>query len=322
MATFTVVIPFYQKEPGILDRALNSVFDQTYQDFDIVIVDDQSPLPAKEALSTLDDERRARITVIGQPNAGPGGARNTGLDNVPSSTRYVAFLDSDDLWIPHHLQNAHDSMSRFGGDCYWASMQASEEFYYHFGVAKLKETETFTQLSDAPLVIEVPELAGVMLKNWSFLHLSCMVIGRSIFEKVRFDAALRLAAEDVLFFCDCIMAAKRTLLCDAPGAMRGKGINIFHSIDNRSPQFLRQQFNTWVALDTLEGRFARRPNDIASITSYKNTARRQALWSQVGRVRQRQAPDLGLLARWAWRDPAILRTVLQLGTDKLSRRQS
>lgn len=319
MATFTVVIPFYQKETGILGRALQSVFSQSYQDFDILIVDDESPLPAQTEIDALDETSRSRITVINQPNAGPGGARNTGLDHVSPSTSYVAFLDSDDIWTQNHLKNAEASLNRFGGDCYWASMQASDEFYYHFGVAKLLETETVITHSQTPLVIEVADLASAMLKNWSFLHLSCMVIGRNIFETVRFDPSLRLAAEDVLFFCDCILAAKRALLCDEAGAMRGTGLNIFHSIDNQSPQFLRQQFNTWVALDTLEGRFARRPTDIASITSYKNTARRQALWSQAGRVRARKAPDLGLLMRWAWRDPAILRTMVELGTGKLAR---
>lgn len=319
MATFTVVIPFYQKEAGILRRALQSVFDQSFQDFDVIVVDDESPLPADVELEPLGEEARSRITVIKQRNAGPGGARNTGLDNVPPSTRFVAFLDSDDLWLPDHLKNAHDSMTRFDGDCYWASMQASDEFYYHFGMAELEAAEGGTRLSEEPLVLELPDLASVMLKNWSFLHLSCMVIGRSIFEKIRFEPALRLAAEDVLFFCDSILNSRRSLLCDAPGAARGMGLNIFHSIDNQSPQFLRQQFNTWVALDTLETRFSRRPDDVASITSYKNTARRQALWSQAGLVRRRRAPDVALLARWAWRDPALLRTLVELGTGKLAR---
>jgi succinoglycan biosynthesis protein ExoW len=318
MATFTVVIPFYQKEPGILRRALASIFNQTYQDFDIVVVDDESPLPADIELQPLDDVQKSRITVIKQANGGPGGARNTGLDNVPTSTRFVAFLDSDDLWLPDHLKNAHESLTRFGGDCYWASMQASEEFYYHFGMAELEKTEGGTRLSEQPLVIEIPDLASVMLKNWSFLHLSCMVIGRSIFEKIRFEPSLRLAAEDVLFFCDCILAAERPLLCDEAGAKRGMGLNIFHSIDNQSPEFLRQQFNTWVALDTLETRFTRRPQDVESITSYKNTARRQALWSQAGRVRHGKAPELGLLVQWIRRDPALLRTVVELGTSKFS----
>jgi succinoglycan biosynthesis protein ExoW len=318
MATFTIIIPFYQKQAGILQRALSSIIGQTFQDFEIIIVDDESPLSPDGDLEFLTGEQRERITVIRQRNGGPGGARNTGLDHVPSSTRFVAFLDSDDIWAPEHLQNANDSLSRFEGDCYWASIHGGEEFYYHFSMAELAKSENVTPLSDAPLVIEIPDIASVMLKNWGFLHLSCMVIGRSLFENVRFDAALRLAAEDILFFCDCMLAADRVLLCDEQGALRGEGINIFHSIDNDSPQFARQQFNTWIALDTLESRFSRRPNDVASIRSYKDTARRQVLWSQVKQLKHRKLPQLGLLAEWLWRDPALLQSAVQLAVGKIS----
>ncbi len=319
MARFTVVIPYYQKQHGVLGRALASVFAQTYQDFDLVIVDDESPYPIDKELAELSQEQIDRIIVIKQANAGPGGARNTGLDNVPAGSDYVAFLDSDDMWTPDHLQNAASALKTFGGECYWASMQASDEFYYHFAISELEKNEGAARLSERPLVIELPDLASVMLRNWSFLHLSCMVIGRPLFEKIRFDPALRLAAEDVLFFCDCILASKRTLLCDDAGAMRGMGVNIFHSIDNTSPEFLRQQFNTWVALDTLEGRFARRPADVASIASYKNTARKQALWSQAGNLKRRKVPEFGLLLKWAMRDPALLRAAFELGAGKIVR---
>src|SRR5690606_33454847 len=135
---------------------------------------------------------------------------------------------------------------------------------------------------------------------------------------IRFEPSLRLAAEDVLYFCDCIFASRRPLLCDETGARRGTGLNIFHSIDNQSPQFLRQQFNTWVALDTLETRYAGRPQGVESITSYKNTARRQALWSQAGRVRRGQAPDLSFLVQWIRRDPVLVKTIVELGTSKFA----
>jgi succinoglycan biosynthesis protein ExoW len=319
MATFTVIIPFYQKQPGILLRALKSIFSQTYQDFDIIVVDDESPHPAKIELADIDPAWRERINVILQPNGGPGGARNTGLDNIPPETRFAALLDSDDIWLPDHLQNAFDSMTKFSADCYWASMEASEEFYYHFGMKQLEAQEGGTRLSEKPLIIEMPELASIMLKNWSFLHLSCMVISREVFSEIRFEPSLRLAAEDVLFFVDCILQSRRPILCDEPGAARGTGLNIFHSIDNRSPEFLRQQFNTWVALDTLEQRFKARPSDVASIAQYKNTARRQALWSQAGRVKRKQSPDFGLLARWVMRDPAIIGAAFSLGAGKLGR---
>ncbi|MDX0434006.1 glycosyltransferase family 2 protein [Sinorhizobium medicae] len=319
MAKLTVVIPYYQKEPGILRRALASVFAQTYEDFHVLIIDDQSPYPVADELVGLTSEQEARVTVVRQPNAGPGGARNTGLDNVPAGSEFVAFLDSDDVWTPDHLLNAYQSMTRFDADCYWASITGGDAFYYHFGVAALEKSEMVTRLSEEPLVVELPELQDVMLKDWSFLHMSCMVIGRKLFETARFEAALKLAAEDVLFFCDCVLAAKRVVLCDAAGAVRGEGLNIFHSIDNDSPQFLKQQFNTWVALDTLEGRYQNRPKAMAAIRSYKHTARRQALWSQARRIKSRKLPQFDLLARWLWRDPRLLGSAAELAVGKLSR---
>jgi succinoglycan biosynthesis protein ExoW len=318
MATFTIIIPFYQKQPGILHRALTAVFGQGFQDFDVIIVDDESPSAVDRDLDLLSAGERSRITVIRQPNAGPGGARNTGLENVPAMTRFVAFLDSDDVWMPGHLENAHASLTRFDGDCYFASIRGGEEFYYHFNMLELAKSERVVELSLTPLVMEVPDIASVMLKNWSFLHLSCMALARPLFEKVRFEAELRLAAEDVLFFSDCMLAAKRVLLCNEDGALRGRGVNIFHGIDNDSPQFVRQQFNTWIALDTLEQRFSRRPGDVASIRSYKDNARRQALWSQMRQIRRRKVPQIALLARWVLRDPSILQSAVKLAVGKLS----
>ncbi|HEV7249475.1 MAG TPA: glycosyltransferase family 2 protein [Shinella sp.] len=319
MAKLTVIIPFYQKEPGILTRALDSVFAQGFKDFDVIVVDDESPYPADGDIVTFSEEDQARVRIIRQENAGPGGARNTGLDHVSPETDLVAFLDSDDTFTPDHLANAHDAMTRLGTDCYFASITGGDAFYYHFGVADLEKTEAVTRLSDDPLLIEIPDLTQVMLKNWSFLHLSCMVISRPLFEKVRFDAALRLAAEDVLFFCDCVLASRRTVLSGTAGALRGEGLNIFHGVDNDSPQFLTQQFNTWVALDRLESRFAERPAEVQSLRAYKQTARRQALWSQARLLKRRKLPQFDMLARWAMRDPRILTSAVGLAVGKFSR---
>ncbi|MGP2490301.1 glycosyltransferase family 2 protein [Mesorhizobium sp. PUT5] len=318
MTKCTVIIPYYQREPGILARALRSVLAQTHPDFDVIVVDDASPLPAETDLQEFPLEDRARITVIKQPNAGPGGARNMGLDHVPADTAYVAFLDSDDEWMPGHLGDAVAALSLFDADCYWASIRGGEEFYYHFGVADLAGTTEMLRLSDDPPVVELPDLASTMLRNWSFLHLSCMVIGKALFSRIRFEAALRLAAEDVLFFYDCVRSARRTVLSEAVGAARGEGINIFHGMGSDSPLFLKQQFNTWVALDRLESRFPHRAEDRASIEAYKQTARNQALWGQARLVKARKVPQFRQLAQWAWRDPKLLRSAVQLAVGKIA----
>jgi succinoglycan biosynthesis protein ExoW len=319
MTKCTAIIPYYQRQPGILHRALKSVFAQTHSDFDVVVVDDASPSPVEMELEGFSQEERAKVTVVKQPNAGPGGARNRGLDHVPADSAYAAFLDSDDEWTPDHLRNAVQGMSLFDADCYWASIGGGDAFYYHFGVSELAEVAAVTRLCEEPPIVEVADLAGVMLKNWSFMHMSSMVIGESLFRSVRFEAALRLAAEDVLFFYECVRNARRSILSEAIGATRGEGINIFHGLDNDSPLFLKQQFNTWVALDRLENGFQHKPEDKASIESYKQTARRQALWGQMRLVRKRKVPQFGLLAEWAWRDPKILSSAVQLAVSKISR---
>src|SRR5690606_39052422 len=107
----TVIMPYYQRTPGILCRALKSVFAQSHPDYDVIVVDDASPLPVGAEIEAFSLEERARITVIKQPNAGPGGARNMGLDHVSADTAYVAFLDSDDEWMPDHLKNATAGMA-------------------------------------------------------------------------------------------------------------------------------------------------------------------------------------------------------------------
>jgi succinoglycan biosynthesis protein ExoW len=318
MTKCSIIIPYYQREPGILARALRSVFAQTHADFEVIVVDDASPLPAENDIRDFSLEERARITVIKQPNAGPGGARNMGLDHVPDDSAYVAFLDSDDEWTQDHLKNAVAGLSLFDADCYWASIKGGEEFYYHFGVADLAGTTEMVRLSEDPPLVEIPDLAGAMLKNWSFLHLSCMVIGKELFREIRFEAALRLAAEDVLFFYDCARKARRSVLCEAIGAVRGEGINIFHGMGSDSPLFLKQQFNTWIALDHLESRFAHRAEDRASIEAYKQTARNQALWGQARLVRAHKPPQLRQLAQWAWRDPKLLRSAVDLAVAKFA----
>jgi glycosyltransferase involved in cell wall biosynthesis len=101
--TFSVVIPTYGR-PRFLAEALSSVLAQTYEDFECVVVDDASEEPA-----TLPDDPRLRL-VRRDKNGGPPAARNTGIDAARG--KYVAFLDDDDLWEPHRLEEAREAHQR------------------------------------------------------------------------------------------------------------------------------------------------------------------------------------------------------------------
>src|SRR5688572_29569191 len=93
----SVVLPVYNGA-RYLREALASVFAQTFQDFEIICVDNGSTDSTPEILQEFD----GRIRVIRQSNLGPCGGRNVGVS--VATAPYVAFLDHDDRWYPHKLE--------------------------------------------------------------------------------------------------------------------------------------------------------------------------------------------------------------------------
>ena len=93
----SVVIPLYNKSQYI-ERALSSVFVQTYPPLEIIVVDDGSTDNGPQRVLDLN---YAKIILIRQENRGPGAARNAGLSIAKG--KYVAFLDADDEWYPSFL---------------------------------------------------------------------------------------------------------------------------------------------------------------------------------------------------------------------------
>ena len=99
-AKVSVIIPAYQSV-AYITQALNSVFRQTFTDIEVIVVNDGSP--ETDSLERVLGFYDSRIVYLKQENRGPSGARNTGI--LQASGKYVAFLDSDDYWLPHHLES-------------------------------------------------------------------------------------------------------------------------------------------------------------------------------------------------------------------------
>jgi hypothetical protein len=94
----SVIIPAYRAAESI-GATLDSVLAQTWQDYEVIVVNDGSP--DSEELEKALEPYRDRIIYVRQENQGPGGARNTGI--LRARGAYVALLDSDDMWDPEHL---------------------------------------------------------------------------------------------------------------------------------------------------------------------------------------------------------------------------
>lgn len=95
----TIIIPLYNKT-DVIQRAINSVIQQTYKRWRLIIVDDGSTDDGITKLSQY--ENNSSIKYIQQSNQGPGAARNKGLSLT--HTPFVTFLDADDEWIPSFLE--------------------------------------------------------------------------------------------------------------------------------------------------------------------------------------------------------------------------
>jgi glycosyltransferase involved in cell wall biosynthesis len=95
----SVVIPTYNRA-HLVSRAIQSVLDQTYRDFELIIVDDGSTDNTEEVVRAFHD---ARIIYLKQPsNRGVSAARNAGIKAAQGN--YIAFQDSDDEWLPQKLE--------------------------------------------------------------------------------------------------------------------------------------------------------------------------------------------------------------------------
>jgi glycosyltransferase involved in cell wall biosynthesis len=101
----SVIIPTYNRAHSV-NKAIDSVLAQSFKDFEIVVVDDGSVDNTAAVLAKFGD----RITVIRQQNSGVSAARNAGIR--AACGKWIAFLDSDDIWFPGKLARQVDCLSQ------------------------------------------------------------------------------------------------------------------------------------------------------------------------------------------------------------------
>lgn len=125
MPKFSVIIPLYNKEKDVL-RTIDSVRNQTFSDFEIIIIDDGSTDKSKLVVSNIKDDR---INLFTKKNEGVSIARNFGVNNAKS--KFIAFLDADDYWYPAHLENL-DSLTKSFPDGKWFATAYEKKYHKNF----------------------------------------------------------------------------------------------------------------------------------------------------------------------------------------------
>jgi succinoglycan biosynthesis protein ExoW len=233
-ANVTVIIPFFQRERGIIGRALESVSSQTIgtERLHVIVVDDGSPVPAEDEIANFATRfPLLRVQILKQENAGPNTARNTALEHVGSTTDLVAFLDSDDCWSPDHLERAAKALSDSNRrSAYFSNLR-------HLGADGPAEFERAKRIviNDHPVIFVddytfrdyIGDMSDqVMRANTIFMP--TLVISRPLFH-VRFDDGFRHGGGDYIYWLKLIASGARFCFSTKIEVECGRGVNMWYS---------------------------------------------------------------------------------------------
>jgi succinoglycan biosynthesis protein ExoW len=226
------IIPYYQREAGLLRRCLESVAGQQGAELEITahVVDDGSPAPSLSEVEGLACGPNLRIDRLVTANQGAPAARNTALDRVGTDTDFVAFLDSDDVWAPDHLARAVQALGS-GFDVYFSDHARTGSFESYFdslGLQPLLKTLPRAGRDGSFLDLQGADVFGLLLRHY-LAQSSTVVFRRSVWPQLRFDESLRTAGEDHLFWLKLATRSQRFCLSTATGAVCGQGVSIYYS---------------------------------------------------------------------------------------------
>ena len=241
-----VIIPFYQREAGILRRAMDSVYAQCLPEgvsLHVFIIDDSSPQSPATDLEGLDQTAQVTWSLHAQRNTGPGGARNRGLDLAEAEGfDYIAFLDSDDSWLPAHLADSLAALRRGYGMYFCDNGREGSHESYNAEVVVLREGGAAIRHKSREISKDGLEmgfaagaLAGEMIVG-CLCHTSAVVLRQTALGGMRFDTEQRSAGEDHLLWIYLALNGPAMLISWRRNVICGTGVNIFYaSFDWNAP---------------------------------------------------------------------------------------
>jgi glycosyltransferase involved in cell wall biosynthesis len=196
---FSVVIPVYNRADTLCE-ALLSVLAQSDPDFEIIVVDDGSDDEPERVVRDLSD---SRISIHRQQNQGGAAARNAGIDRARGE--FVAFLDSDDRFLPHHLADMRVLLEGKTGVAGYARV-----------IVDRGQGRTFLK---PPRAIGADEhMATYLLCDRGFVPTITLVVGAHWARRIRYDERLRFA-QDTDFAIRLYLAGCRFVMVENPGAV-------------------------------------------------------------------------------------------------------
>ncbi|QJC53305.1 glycosyltransferase family 2 protein [Paenibacillus albicereus] len=200
--TVSIVMPAYNRA-HVISRAIESIREQSFQDWELIVADDRSTDRTREvveAMSSLD--RRIRY-IRSERSKGPGGARNAGMLEARGS--FLAFLDSDDRWLPRHLEASLAAIRRTGADvsfALWIERHGVVETNPFEGEVErrlLREMGEKFGRDGETIVFEKGLFEQFLTMPRNFFQLNTMVLRRELLDQVGLIGEEHHLGEDTTF---------------------------------------------------------------------------------------------------------------------------
>lgn len=303
-----VIIPFFQRERGVLAKTIKSILTQAGKnECLIIIVDDGSPVPAKDELVNFSAVDTENIRVINQRNSGAGAARNNGLNNIPEGVPYVAFLDSDDCWEVNFVDDAVAAMEH-GYDIFFANTS-------RFGKEKSRfqwEKSPDLNIDHANHIVldkerNLYEYRGdffdLMVVRSNIISTSTLVYRYQKYPNLRFSTTL-YNGQDRLFKLKLCQQAKKVAFSPAIMAKEGEGVNIFDSSGWGSSKSLRLVSSYIQLCKDVLNEVALNPKQASFIRKQLKESRFSFIASLLHLLKCGKEIDWGLVRKTLTQDPA------------------
>lgn len=305
-----VIVPYFQRERGLLRKCVESVLAQEAAgEFKLIIVDDESPISAAEELDGLHPGEDPRVQIIRQKNAGPGAARNKGLDHLPQGTEYVAFIDSDDWWEPDFLSTAVAALGQ-DYDIFFANSKRygfdENRFDWH-AANNLRLIPSDHQLIDDARALYAfrGHFFDYALVRSNIISTSALAYRHAKFPALRFSTKL-FNGQDRLFKLHLSKQTEKVAFCPRILVDEGTGINIYDSAKWGSAKSLRLLTNYIRLSKTILAELALSPAQRDTVLQQLNDSRLSLTASLLHLLKTRKTIDWKLLRRAVTEDPPLL----------------
>ena len=191
----SIVIPVYNAEK-YLEQCLNSIKNQTYKSFEVILVNDGSGDNSENICKSFSEED-ARFRYFTKSNGGASSARNFGLDNVTGD--FITFIDADDWVDENHLEVLINNIKENNSDMAVSSIKKfdmSNNFHFRMYSNQEKYLLNFEKMSKDELLVKLPKL---ILASNSYKIAVSKLFKKELLSDVRFDESI-VYGEDLEFF--------------------------------------------------------------------------------------------------------------------------